>query len=77
MMTLEEKLARLRTHRNNIHRYHRLLKTRLSHLEREYIESRLSEQRAALVSLARTTFPIPFRPPAPEQQPQTFKPEVA
>jgi hypothetical protein len=39
MMTLEEKLARLGTRRNNIHRYHRLLKTRLSDLEREYIES--------------------------------------
>ncbi|RXH41695.1 hypothetical protein XH94_06365 [Bradyrhizobium zhanjiangense] len=74
-MTLEEKLARLRTYRNNIHRYHRLLKTRLSDLEREYIESRLSEEREALASLARTTFLIPFK--MPEQQPQTFKPEVA
>lgn len=64
MMTLEDKLARLRTHRNNIHRYHRLIKTRLSDLEREYIESRLSEERAALVSLARTTFPIPFKMPS-------------
>ncbi|WP_347338769.1 hypothetical protein [Bradyrhizobium zhanjiangense] len=74
MMTLEVKLARLRTHRNNIHRYHRLLKTRLSDLEREYIESRLSEQRAALENLARTTFPIPFKMPPPSQ-PQTFRPD--
>ncbi|MGY3149354.1 hypothetical protein ACVWYQ_006353 [Bradyrhizobium sp. USDA 3397] len=50
MMILEHKLARLRTHRNNIHRYHRLLKTRLSDLEREYIKNRLFEERAALVS---------------------------
>ncbi|UQR62290.1 hypothetical protein LRP30_36870 [Bradyrhizobium sp. C-145] len=49
MMALDGKLARLRTYRNNIHRYHRLLKTRLSDLEREYIESRLSEEREALV----------------------------
>jgi hypothetical protein len=34
-----EKFARLRTYRNNINRYHRLLKTDLSELERQFIEA--------------------------------------
>ena len=37
-----EKLAILRTHRNNIHRYRRLQKTELSQLERQFIERRLA-----------------------------------
>jgi hypothetical protein len=35
---IEESLARLRAHRNNIHRYRRLLTTQLSELERAYLE---------------------------------------
>jgi hypothetical protein len=35
---IEENLARLRAHCNNIHRYRRLLATCLSDLERDYIE---------------------------------------
>nr|WP_051380430.1 hypothetical protein [Bradyrhizobium sp. WSM1743] len=65
---LEEKLARLRAHRNNIHRYRRLLKPRISDLEREYIERRLTEERAALESVASTTYPITFKMPPPVQQ---------
>jgi len=37
----DEKFARLRTYRNNINRYRRLLKTELSDLERQFIERRL------------------------------------
>ena len=37
-----EKLARLRSHRNNIARYRRLLKTKLTNLDRQFIERRLS-----------------------------------
>jgi predicted house-cleaning noncanonical NTP pyrophosphatase (MazG superfamily) len=47
--------ARLRTHRNNIARYRRLLETKLTELEREYIQKRLSEEQSdleALVSVA-------------------------
>jgi hypothetical protein len=33
----------LRTYRNNISRYHRLLKTELTELERRFIEKRMSE----------------------------------
>lgn len=58
---LDENLARIRAHRNNIHRYRRLLKTRLSQLERQFIERRLAEERSALEGLAATTFPVGFR----------------
>ncbi|WP_298242447.1 hypothetical protein [uncultured Bradyrhizobium sp.] len=52
---LDEKLARIRAHRNNIHRYRRLLKTRLSQLERNFIERRLVEEKSALDELAAAT----------------------
>jgi hypothetical protein len=58
---LDENLARIRAHRNNIHRYRRLLKTRLSQLERNFIERRLAEERLALDALAAATFPVGFR----------------
>lgn len=54
----DEDLARIRAHRNNIHRYQRLLKTRLSDLERQFIARRLSEERTALESLRSKTFPV-------------------
>ena len=60
---IDEKLARLRTHRNNIDRYRRLLKTRLTELERQYIEARLSEEQSALEKLAASTFPLAFQTP--------------
>jgi hypothetical protein len=44
----EERIARLRTHKNNIDRYRRLLKTKLSEIERQYLEKRLSEEQAAM-----------------------------
>ena len=43
--------ARLRTHRNNIARYRRLLETKLSELERDYIQRRLSEEQSNLEAL--------------------------
>jgi len=52
-----ENLERLRAHRNNVHRYRRLLATRLSDLERAYIERRLSEERASVEALLQETFP--------------------
>ena len=60
---LDENLARIRAHRNNIHRYRRLLKTRLSQLERQFIERRLAEEQSALDGLAAATFPVGFRAP--------------
>jgi hypothetical protein len=49
---IDEKLARLRAHRNNIHRYRRLLNTRLSDLEREFLLKRLSEEQCAFDALS-------------------------
>ena len=49
---IDEKFARLRTYRNNINRYHRLLRTELSELERQFIERRLNEEKSAMDSLA-------------------------
>lgn len=54
----EENLARLRAHRNNIHRYRRLLATQLSDVERAYILKRLQEEEAACAALLQTTFPL-------------------
>jgi hypothetical protein len=56
-MTTDEKLARLRTHRNNISRYRRLLKTDLSAIERQFIERRMNEEKSAMKNLAVSTFP--------------------
>ena len=49
---IDEKIARLRTYRSNINRYHRLLKTELSELERQFIERRLNEEKSAMDGLA-------------------------
>jgi hypothetical protein len=49
---IDEKFARLRAYRNNINHYHRLLRTELSELERQFIERRLSEEKSAIDSLA-------------------------
>jgi hypothetical protein len=54
---LDEKLERLRTHQAGIERYRRLLATRLSDLERAYIERRLSEHQASMRALLRDMFP--------------------
>lgn len=61
-MMLDENLARIRAHRNNIHRYRRLLKTRLSELERHFVERRLAEEQSALDGLTAMIFPVGFRP---------------
>jgi hypothetical protein len=45
-------LARLRAHRNNIDRYHVLLRTKLSDIERPFIERRLAEKQNAADELA-------------------------
>ncbi|WP_375791335.1 hypothetical protein ACE102_22575 [Bradyrhizobium sp. vgs-9] len=67
MMMMDENLARLRAHRNNISRYRRLLRTKLLPLERQFIKRRLSEEAAALQSLSASTFPIAFNEPKPSR----------
>lgn len=54
---IDENLDRVRAHRANVHRYHRLLATRLSDLERAYIERRLSEEQASVEALLQEMFP--------------------
>jgi hypothetical protein len=63
----DENLARIRTHRNNIHRYRGLIRTDLSDPEREFIERRMAEEQAALDALVAETFPVTF--PAPKDPP--------
>jgi hypothetical protein len=48
---MDEQVARLRTHRNNINRYRGLLETRLTELERQFLERRLSEEQSAIEAL--------------------------
>ncbi|MCP3395221.1 hypothetical protein NLM27_41525 [Bradyrhizobium sp. CCGB12] len=60
---LDVDFARIRAHRNNIHRYHSLLKTKLSDLERRFIERRMAQETASLEALTSETFPIAFVPP--------------
>ena len=43
--------ALIQAHYNNIRRYQRLLMTRLTDVERQYIEARLSEEQTVLASL--------------------------
>jgi hypothetical protein len=48
---IDQQLARLRTHRNNIQRYRNLLQTSLTELEKQFIEKRLIEEQSNLDSL--------------------------
>ena len=48
---METRIVRLRTHQKNIDRYVSLLETKLSEVERQYIEKRLSEERLAMAAL--------------------------
>ena len=61
VIMLDEKLERLRTHQKGIERYRRLLATRLSDLERAYIERRLSEEQAYVRASARDVSRPPLR----------------
>ena len=60
---IDEQFAQMRTHRNNIHRYRRLLRTRLTELERQFLERRMAEEQSKLESLTSSTFPIAFKLP--------------
>ena len=66
----DENLARIRTHRNNIHRYRRLLRTELSDLERGFIDRRMADEQAALDALVAETFPVTF--PLPKESSSAF-----
>ena len=59
---VDENLARLRAHRQNIERYRRLLETDLTVLEREFIERRITEEESALDGLASDTLAVVLKP---------------
>ena len=56
---LNERFARLRTHRDNIARYRGLLRTKLTDLERDFIERRLSEEHSEFELLSASNLPRP------------------
>ncbi|WP_245312836.1 hypothetical protein [Bradyrhizobium macuxiense] len=64
---IDERLERLRAHRNNIGRYRRLLNTELSDLEREFVDRRLSEEVMAMQLLTADMPPLVMDQPANEQ----------
>jgi hypothetical protein len=57
---LEQDLARIRSHRNNIHRYRSLLLTELSDLERNFIVRRMADEQATLHALVAEAYPVTF-----------------
>ena len=63
---LDENLARIRAHRNNIHRNRRLLRTGLTDVERAFIDRRMSEEQATLDALVAETFPVAVTMPTAE-----------
>jgi len=50
-MEMETRIVQLRTHQKNIDRYEGLLETKLSQVERLYIEKCVSEERFAIAML--------------------------
>jgi hypothetical protein len=60
---IDENFALMRSHRNNIDRYHKLLKSSLSDLERQFIERRLAEEQSKLEAIVASTFPLTFKLP--------------
>ena len=58
-----DRLAEMRTRRNNIRRYRRLLATELTELERDYIQRRLAEECSAFDSLMASALPMTFTLP--------------
>ena len=69
----EANLARIRTHRNNIHRYRGLLRTQLSDLERDFIEKRMADEQTALDALVAETFPGTFPLPKDSSSSSTMR----
>lgn len=55
---IDDDLARLRAHRDNIHRYRRLLCTQLSELERQFVQKRLAEEESAFEASAAPALPV-------------------
>jgi hypothetical protein len=65
---VDERLARLRTHRNNILRYRKLLNTKLLEHERLYVLKRLSEEQSAIEGLESASFSSTAKAPSPPER---------
>ena len=61
---LDERVTRLRAHRDNIARYRGLLKTDLTDHERQFIERRLSEEQSEFELLGADIFPLTLEIPS-------------
>jgi hypothetical protein len=66
---IDDNFALMRSHRNSIDRYRKLLKTSLTDLERQFIERRLAEEQSKLKEVMASTFPLAFKLPASSQTP--------
>ena len=65
---VDERLARLSTHRNNILRYRKLLNTKLLEHERLYILRRLSEEQSAIEQLTSASFQLTAKASSPPER---------
>lgn len=54
---IDEQLVRLKVFTNNIHRYRRLLRGKLTEQERQFVERRLRDEQLAMQSLAADGLP--------------------
>lgn len=55
---IDEQLVRLKVYSNNIHRYRRLLRGKLTEQERQFVERRLRDEQLAMQSLAADGLPL-------------------
>lgn len=55
---IDERLVRLKVYSNNIHRYRRLLKGKLTEQERQFVERRLRDEKLAMQSLTADSLPL-------------------
>ena len=62
---METKVVQLRAHQKNIDRYEGLLQTKLSEVERQCIEKRLSEERLAMTMLQFMSPSVPAKAKGP------------
>lgn len=74
-MMIEEEFARARAYRSNIFRYHGLLRTQLTELEREFIQKRLQEELEGLASLSCSSFQRRSEPLQRNVRPVPAEPE--
>ncbi|TWB03600.1 hypothetical protein [Bradyrhizobium stylosanthis] len=70
---LDEQLARIRAHRNNIQRYRRLAATHLSDRERQFVERRLSEEQTALEALTSSSYQVALTARASAEPPASLE----